>query len=107
VTPRLVYKILRGPEWSAFMKSEIFEGSPDDLRDGFIHLSAEHQLAGTLEKHFRGEKNLFVLGVNVDALGVALKWETSRDGEPFPHLYGPLPITAVYQVKPGEMFRPA
>ena len=98
-----VYKVLRGHEWSAFMTSETFHGSPDDLRDGFIHLSAQHQLAGTLVKHFHGEKDLFVLGMDVESLGSALKWEASRGGELFPHLYGPLHITSVQMVKPDDL----
>jgi uncharacterized protein (DUF952 family) len=99
-----VYKILRGPEWSAFMKAEVFEGSPDDIRDGFIHLSAEHQLRGTLAKHFAGEKNLFVLEIDPEWLGSALKWEVSGGGDLFPHLYGPLHITAVQAVRPGAFY---
>ena len=78
----------------------MFRGSPDDLRDGFIHLSAGDQLAGTLAKHFRGEENLILLAIEDAALGDALKWETSRGGALFPHLYAPLPRSAVTNAMP-------
>jgi uncharacterized protein (DUF952 family) len=83
----MIYKILRAAEWSAFERDGIFYGSADDRRDGFIHFSAADQLAGTLAKHFSGEDNLVLLALDERVLGHALKWEASRGGELFPHLY--------------------
>ena len=82
-------KIFRAAEWAAFQSSGRFDGSADDLRDGFIHLSSEEQVVGTLERHFAGEAGLVLaeLGVTDDA---ALRWELSRGGAAFPHLYRPL-----------------
>lgn len=90
-----IYKVLRLPEWEALGEAEQFAGSPDDLRDGFIHFSTADQLRGTVERHFGAEDYLVLLAVDADALGPALKWEASRDGALFPHLYGALPISAV------------
>jgi uncharacterized protein (DUF952 family) len=90
-----VYKILSAPAFAEAKRAGRFLGSPDDLRDGFIHLSAAEQLAGTLAKHFAGQDALVLLALNAERLGVDLKWEPSRDGELFPHLYAPLDLAAV------------
>ena len=66
-----------------------------DRRDGFIHLSTHGQLAGTLERHFAGETGLIVLEIAADRLDAGLKWEPSRDGALFPHLYGVVPLDAI------------
>jgi uncharacterized protein (DUF952 family) len=93
-----VYKILAEAAFVAAKSEGRFLGTGDDLRDGFIHLSAAHQLAGTLAKHFRGQEDLLLLTLDADRLGPALKWEPSRDGEDFPHLYGPLDLAAIVKV---------
>lgn len=85
-----VYKILRPAEWAAFEADGGFAGSPDDLRDGFIHLSTDAQLAGTLARYFAGELELSLVTLDADRLGDALRWEASRGGAEFPHLYRPL-----------------
>lgn len=85
----VIFKILRGPEWAAFRADGVFAGSADDLRDGFIHLSTDAQLDGTLARHFAGEAGLVVVRVAVEA-DPALKWEVSRGGALFPHLFRPL-----------------
>lgn len=82
-------KIFRRAEWEAFEASGRFAGSPDDLRDGFIHLSTPDQLEGTLLRHFAGEADLVIAELNV-AADPALKLEPSRGGALFPHLYRPL-----------------
>ncbi|MBL8551558.1 MAG: DUF952 domain-containing protein [Hyphomonadaceae bacterium] len=92
----LVFKILRKDEWP--LAAEVFEGSADDRRDGFIHLSTGAQVAGTLKAHFRGENDLLLLEIDAASLGPALKWEPSRGGALFPHLYGALPLSAVRSV---------
>jgi uncharacterized protein (DUF952 family) len=71
-----------------------------DLADGYIHFSTRDQVAETAAKHFAGQANLLLIAVAADALGPALKWEPSRGGALFPHLYGPLPLSAVRFVKP-------
>lgn len=86
--PELVYKILRASEREVFERFGRFAGSEDDERDGFVHLSTREQLAGTLAKHFAGESELSILALDVTEMGDALRWEESRGGELFPHLYG-------------------
>jgi uncharacterized protein (DUF952 family) len=76
-----------------------FDGSADDARDGFIHLSARHQVAGTLAKYFAGQRDLVLLAVDPERLGERLRWEESRGGELFPHLYGPLDLDHVTSVE--------
>jgi uncharacterized protein (DUF952 family) len=98
MTSKEIYKVLRNAEWVEAQASGVFAGSPDDIRDGFIHFSTAEQLKGTLERHFAGEENLVVLEVEAQALGEALRWEPSRGGALFPHLYGGLPIAAVSRV---------
>lgn len=94
-----VYKILRAAEWAAFQDDGVFAGSADDLRDGFIHLSTGAQLGGTLAKHFAAEVGLVVLRVAVET-DPELKWEASRGGALFPHLYRPLEMADVVEVRP-------
>jgi uncharacterized protein (DUF952 family) len=92
----IVYKILPRADWDAALRAGRYDGSPDDTRDGFIHFSAADQVAGTAAKHFRGQPDLVLVAVDAARLGDALRWEPSRGGALFPHLYGPLdPATAV------------
>ena len=86
----IVFKICPRPAWQDAKHEGTYTGSPDDQRDGFIHLSTAPQLAGTLRKHFGGQSNLVLIAFDPKDLGPALKWEPSRDGMLFPHLYGPL-----------------
>ena len=97
---QMIYKIFRAAEWEGARKNGLFTGSSDDLRDGFIHFSTASQVRATFEKYFSREDHLKIASVQGDALGDALKWETSRRGAVFPHLYGTLPLTAVRWVKP-------
>lgn len=94
----LVYKVLRRAEWSAAHATGVFGGSPADARDGFIHLSAAHQVRGVCDRHFAGEDDLLLLTIEADRLGPVLKWETSHKGEAYPHLYGTLPLALVHSV---------
>lgn len=82
----LVYKLLRAGEWAAFDAEGGFAGSPDDVRDGFIHLSAANQVEATRAKYFAGEA-VVTVALDAAALGDALRWEVSRGGAAFPHLY--------------------
>ena len=90
-----IYKILADAAYDAAKSEGQFLGTADDLRDGFIHFSAPHQVAGTLAKHYAGQADLFLLTVDPDRLGPELKWEASRGGGLFPHLYAPLPLDAI------------
>lgn len=90
-----IYKVLTETELKEARAAGSFEGSTDDRRDGFIHLSAADQLEGTLAKHFAGRPDLMLLTIDAEMLGSALRWEPSRGGGLFPHLYGPLPLAAV------------
>ncbi|MGE0585378.1 MAG: DUF952 domain-containing protein [Flavobacteriaceae bacterium] len=94
-----IYKVARKGEWDAAMRSGSYAGSPDDLRDGFIHFSTGEQLAATLEKHFSNEPDLLLLTADAASLGAALRWEPSRRGELFPHLYRPLRIDEVVDIR--------
>lgn len=85
-----IYKILRRDEWLAAQHRGSFEGSAVDHRDGYIHFSTAEQARETAHKHFQGQADLVVLEVEVAPLGAALKWEPSRGGALFPHLYGAL-----------------
>ena len=86
----LIYKILRRPEWDAFHAAGRSLGAPIDLADGFIHFSTAAQVAETAAKWFGKESDLVLVAFDADALGAALKWEESRGGALFPHLYRPL-----------------
>lgn len=96
----IIYKIFRAGEWRQAQASGVFSGSADDLRDGFIHFSTKEQLEGTAARHFAGEGDLVLAAVDANALGEALRWEPSRNGQLFPHLYGPLPLAAVARAWP-------
>jgi uncharacterized protein (DUF952 family) len=96
----LIYKICDSTAWCAAERAGTFVGAGADLADGYIHFSTRDQVAETAAKHFAGEPNLLLIAVAADALGPALKWEPSRGGALFPHLYAPLPLTAVRFVEP-------
>ncbi len=95
-----IYKICETALWREAESGGRFSGTEDDRRDGFIHFSAASQVAETAAKHFAQQKNLLLVAVDADALGAALKWEVSRGGALFPHLYGTLPLSAVRWVRP-------
>lgn len=94
-TPDLAYKVLTGEQMAALETDGVFAGAPVDLADGFIHLSTAQQLDETVDKHFAGQPDLHVAAVDLAALGEAVKWEPSRGGALFPHIYAPLPLSAV------------
>jgi uncharacterized protein (DUF952 family) len=90
-----IYKICSASAWREAERQGVFRGSADDARDGFIHFSSASQVAETAKKHFFGQSALFLIEVDADALGDALRWECSRNDELFPHLYGELDLGAV------------
>ncbi len=85
-----IYKILRAAEWAELLEKGASSGAPVDKADGFIHFSTAEQVAETAARHFAGAEGLVVAAFEADDLGPALKWEPSRGGALFPHLYGPL-----------------
>lgn len=96
----LIFKICHEAEWRDATQRGCYSGSNKDRQDGFLHFSTEPQLAGTLEKWYAAATDLVLVGVEADSLGPALKWEASRDGALFPHLYGSLPVAAAILVAP-------
>lgn len=97
---RLVFKLTTLDEWSCAVVEGAFTGSADDRRDGFIHLSAAHQLAATAAKYYVGIDGLCLAAFAAADLGENLRWEPSRGGDHFPHHYGPLPATTAIWVRP-------
>jgi uncharacterized protein (DUF952 family) len=95
-----VYKILSADAWAAAMRAGRFEGAGIDLADGYIHLSTADQAQETARLHFAGQADLVLLRIDATALGEALKWEPSRGGQLFPHLYGPLDCALVAAATP-------
>jgi uncharacterized protein (DUF952 family) len=97
-----IYKVLSRDAWQAAQNSRSFRGSADDMRDGFIHFSSADQLSETLRKYFAGVRELLILYVRAESISPpdALRWEPSRAGALFPHLYAPLPVEAVQRVEP-------
>ena len=95
-----IYKIVPAALWREAERGGIFRGAPVDLADGFIHFSTASQVAETAAKHFAGQDGLLLVRVDAARLGDNLKWEPSRGGALFPHLYGELPLTDVVSVDP-------
>ena len=91
----VIFKIMPAALWRAAQSTGVFHGSEHDSRDGFIHFSTAAQVAETAAKHFAGQRDLLLVHVDAAKLGDRLKWEPSRDGALFPHLYGPLDLSAV------------
>ena len=98
--PTTIYKICEAALWRAAERERVFTGAGIDTRDGFIHFSTAGQAAETAAEHFAGADDLMLIAVDAAALGPALKWEVSRGGALFPHLYGTLPLEAVLWAKP-------
>ncbi len=94
-----IYKICPASVWREAERQGVYRGSADDARDGYIHFSTATQVAETAQKFFSGQTGLFLVEVDVDALGPALRWERSRNEELFPHLYGELDLGAVRGVQ--------
>jgi uncharacterized protein (DUF952 family) len=90
-------------EWQEALANGVYEGSSQDVADGFIHFSTANQVSESAFKHRKGQLGLVLLSVEVALLGKALMWEISRGGALFPHLYGPLPLKAVIRVDDLEL----
>ena len=96
---RILYKIVPAGEWRNAEAKGVFEGSAVDLRDGFIHLSAAHQMRETAARHFAGQQDLLLVGFREQDLD-ALKWEPSRGGDLFPHVHGTIATAIAASVDP-------
>ena len=97
---RTIYKICPQALWREAETAGVFAGAPVDIADGFIHFSTAEQVAETAVRHFAGQRDLVLAAIEAAALGAALRYEPSRGGALFPHLYGTLPMSAVRWVKP-------
>jgi uncharacterized protein (DUF952 family) len=95
-----IYKLVSRDDWDAAEASGVFNGAEIDIADGFIHFSAADQVEETASKYFAGRSDLLLVVVDSAALGEALKWEVSRGGALFPHLYAPLAVGSVARVEP-------
>ncbi|MGI9484125.1 MAG: DUF952 domain-containing protein [Hyphomicrobiales bacterium] len=93
-----IYKICNSAQWEEARTRGQFTGAAVDIEDGFIHFSTSSQVAKTAAKHFAGREGLVLLSVDAGQLGEELRWEPSRGGDLFPHLYAPLPVSAVTEV---------
>lgn len=99
----LIYTLVRGEDWRAALRAGSYGGSSDDRRDGFLHFSAASQVRASAAKHRAGETDLWLVAARTAALGEHLRWEAASGGNRsglFPHLFGPLPISAVASVVP-------
>ena len=97
-----IYKLLDRPAWNEAVALGVFRGSEADAADGFIHFSDAGQAQETARRHFTDSPDLLLLTVDAESLGDALRWEPSRDGALFPHLYAALPVAAVIEIRALE-----
>jgi uncharacterized protein (DUF952 family) len=98
-----IYKILSDDQWKEAQLAGGFHGAPIDLADGFIHFSTTEQVEETARKHFKGQNDLLLATIDEALLGDALRYEPSRGGQLFPHLYGPMPLSAIIHLVPLPM----
>lgn len=96
----IAYKILTSPQWAQWQAEGTFTGAPVDLADGYIHLSSADQVTETVNKHFAGQQDLYVVRVDLAPLGNAVRWEPSRGGALFPHVYGAMPVAVAVAALP-------
>ena len=101
-SPDTAYKVLTAEQMAALESDGTFAGAPIDLADGFIHLSTDGQLTETVDRHFAGQDDLHIVAVDLGSFVTSLKWEESRGGQLFPHLYGPLLLETVIAYGPLE-----
>jgi beta-hydroxylase len=97
------YKILTAGQWAAWQAAGRFTGAPIDIEDGYIHLSAADQVGETAEKYFAGLRELVLVEVDLTMLGEDVRWEPSRGGQLFPHVYGEIPLDAVTKASPIDV----
>lgn len=97
---KTIYKIVPRELWQEARNAGLFKGASIDLKDGYIHFSTGAQAVETARLHFAGQSDLLLVAVDAAVFGEALKWEASRGGDLFPHLYADLPLDAVLWEKP-------
>lgn len=97
---RMIYHMCPEETWQAAVRAGTYRGTADDLRDGFIHFSTAEQIAESARRHRAGQTGLVLIAVESERLGERLRWEKSRGGALFPHLYGPLDPAEVASVEP-------
>ena len=97
---RLIYKICPALLWREAEKAGFFAGAPIDIQDGYLHFSTAEQVRETAARHFADQSDLLLIAIDGESLGEALRYEPSRGGDLFPHLYAHLPLSAVRWVKP-------
>ncbi|RYD96121.1 MAG: DUF952 domain-containing protein [Sphingomonadales bacterium] len=102
MTDKIAYKVLLAEQLATLEHDGLFAGAPVDLADGYIHMSTAAQLGETISKHFAGIDDLAIATVDLEVLGDTVKWEVSRGGDLFPHLFGPLSLDAVIAYGPLE-----
>jgi uncharacterized protein (DUF952 family) len=98
--PQTAYKVLTADQMATLEQDGTFAGAPVDVADGYIHLSTAAQLTETVDRHFAGQADLHIAAVDLGSFGGSLKWEESRGGQLFPHLYGPLLLETVIAYGP-------
>lgn len=96
---KTIYHMCLRTEWQAAVAADVYKGSSQDQADGFIHFSTGSQVEESARRHRAGQADLVLLSVDAARLGDILRWEEARGGQLFPHLYGPLPINAVMEVR--------
>ena len=99
----IIFKVVSRSEWQEAQEAGAFHGSPLDLADGFIHLSSAAQVVSTVQNYFAGRDDLVLVSVDTECLGDTLRWEVSRGGALFPHIYGDLPMTSVLKAVPLKL----
>ena len=99
MTPKTAFKVLTAQQWADFERERVFRGAPVDIADGYIHLSTGEQLEATIAKYFADQTGLMIAEVDLILLGDAIRWEPSRGGDLFPHIYAELPIHAVVSLQ--------
>lgn len=95
---RYIFKVLTRDQWARFQADKVFTGSPVDLADGYIHMSCEAQLKETMDKWYADQESVFILEIDSGMVTGDLKYEVSRGGAEFPHLFADLPLSAVGKV---------
>ena len=98
----IAYKVLTADQLATLERDGRFAGAPIDVQDGYIHLSTIDQLAETIDKHFAGQSGLQIVAVDLEALGDRVKWEPSRGGQLFPHIYGVMTLDTAIAYGPLE-----
>lgn len=99
MSAQIAYRLATPERWAEVMAEGVFTGDPHDVADGFIHLSAAGEVEGTLIKHYNDHQRLLLVGIDLESLGDTVRWEVSRGGALFPHVYGHIPAASVRSLR--------